>query len=920
MTPSNSASRSQSDSQYNSGTHSQTKSNSRTQSQTRSVSRTRTQSKTPTRTITRTRSASASPSSSSSPSSSLTPTQGSSQSASQSVSQSVSASQSPSATGFPQQIVFDNTAMGSAALVTAAAPLLLRDRRLASPGQRRRLDVYETRPLGPDAWHAITFYFPESDPSCGPGSYALSSLVLPLSVANVSVLEPGDELAVQLYPAFSAGPGMGVPGTDHALIAAAAFALSPLTATPSYVSLDLPVSWTIDVTMQGRWYTLVLLVEAAGGSVNNSGPTVNWHSADDGDAVHTPIQGFAETTGAFISADAGGSWAQEASYAGVQLTGRKTACSPTPSRTATRTASRTRTPSSTRSPSRRPSRSRTPSHSSSASASASSSASASVSAAAPDAGPTLTIGGGLLTPTQVIILQSVTVLVGVVLLFGLCILIYVTCTSCRRRRREKAAALLEAEHGSAAAGRCEEGFAPVAIDSSDAPEERESVLAADEAVLAMFAPSQQGTSRSSEGGTARTFVGSARSAAVQSAQATPAPPKVSVPPLLLAHAASEVDAFGATHVEEEGEDDDEGDTAAAAASPAEADKSASTIVSAPSAHAVLPPSAQASMLPPASPDVPVVPAAVLPGSTGVLPEPLDLSAMGPARPQQRGARRGSDSLLDVVAGSVRELPAAGIGATRRKSSIQMSASTIIAAQRMSQGQGPANAGAAAPLVSNAWGSSLGMRRQEQQQQGAQSLPPHAQPLHSTAAGQWAAAIANSTRAPVPVSPAAGPPPQGVWQRRASLGAAPIVAVVAPSVRVLPAAAAAADAQLGRRASLGGDGGAGPSPAEAVAAFQRQRRASLGGGGGAGPLPVEAVAAFQRQRRASLGGGAPTTSPFGLNTWGRAAGAGTGALPPHVVPGAPSLRVVPEVGGALKDDGDSAEEVRAAATVQRVQKR
>ena len=70
-------------------------------------------------------------------------------------------SQTPSQTGFPLLAVVDNTAGMSNPIGGA------------TPGGNRV--------FSPVMWHAVSFFFPEVDPGCGPGAYALVDVAFPMS-------------------------------------------------------------------------------------------------------------------------------------------------------------------------------------------------------------------------------------------------------------------------------------------------------------------------------------------------------------------------------------------------------------------------------------------------------------------------------------------------------------------------------------------------------------------------------------------------------------------------------------------------------------------------------------------------------------------------------------------------------------------
>ena len=102
-----------------------------------------------------------------------------------------------------------------------------------------------------------------------------------------------------------------------------------------------PSSWTLDTTMQGQWFSLVLYTNIK---------TANWHDSIDYVIDHVPIGGFGQAKGVISSADDGLSWDAVANYPGFLIIAQKTVCSPTPSQSPSQTMFRSMTGSQTVSP------------------------------------------------------------------------------------------------------------------------------------------------------------------------------------------------------------------------------------------------------------------------------------------------------------------------------------------------------------------------------------------------------------------------------------------------------------------------------------------------------------------------------------------------------------------------------------------
>ena len=348
-TPTPSSTRSQSRTVTRSSTPSQARSPSQSQtgSVTRSTSATASRTCTESRSGSRTRSQTASQSASSSPpqsasaSTSASPSTSASMSgsasqvatASSSASQSLSQTQTPSTTGFPTLPVVD----GFGGSVVPEPP--------------SGVSTIDAR--------AVSLYWPEGDPACGPGTYRLTTLSLLL---GLNTTQPST-MVLQLY---STAPGSGAPAVPQRT-RVTAFAVQ-LSVAPVWVNFTLPVApasqtWTVDAAAAPSaavsFYTDTL---------------VNWYATQTGLAGNAPASGFANPVGAFYSSDSLTSWSA-AAYGGFSLFAYKLGCALTA--TQTQSGSETRSPSRSRSPT--PSQSRSTSLTRSSSRTASRSASQSYS-------------------------------------------------------------------------------------------------------------------------------------------------------------------------------------------------------------------------------------------------------------------------------------------------------------------------------------------------------------------------------------------------------------------------------------------------------------------------------------------------------------------------------------------------------------
>jgi len=250
QTQSRSKSQSPSLSQTPSVTPSLTSTMSQSPSQTQSASGTRSETLSGTSSVSVSPSLTQSQTPSLSASESVTPTNTQSQSQSPSQLHAPSVTPTQTGSGFPLQVLFDNTQARSRAINAAASSLL----------------------LGPDDWLAVSFFFPEVDPVCGPGLYRLDALSLALSLNSTSS-SGSDTVTVTalLYPATPAG----VPRTNTGYLATAflTFALSRV--EPGYVTVALPPSWIASTTGAGQCFSIALYT-------NGEGNVANWFPPDDG--------------------------------------------------------------------------------------------------------------------------------------------------------------------------------------------------------------------------------------------------------------------------------------------------------------------------------------------------------------------------------------------------------------------------------------------------------------------------------------------------------------------------------------------------------------------------------------------------------------------------------------------------------------
>jgi len=145
----------------------------------------------------------------------------------------------------------------------------------------------------------VSFYFPEADPVCGPGAYALESLVLAFQLVDPL---PGGALPLTLL-LYAADPATGAPLTQGNFLQAAFPAPGAVTAAPAFFTIDFPASWVVD-SLAGRYYSIVMYTGAY---------TVGWAESYDSLPGNLPYAGPATPSGAFVSLDSGSSWVPDSS-------------------------------------------------------------------------------------------------------------------------------------------------------------------------------------------------------------------------------------------------------------------------------------------------------------------------------------------------------------------------------------------------------------------------------------------------------------------------------------------------------------------------------------------------------------------------------------------------------------------------------
>lgn len=206
-------------------------------------------------------------------------------------------STSPSAThtrsqtsmGFPVQAVIDNTGSTLSALTTAISA------------------------VGASATGGVVMHWPETDPVCGPGRYALSTL-------GLALLSPGGQsivtftLSLFLANETSLQP-LGAP------IATASVTQNVPTATAAYVLLALPSAFVVDTNV-ARAFLLAWRPSVE----------LSWYATENFNGG-VPTAGFAEPVAAVSALSVGAPFVDLGDYPGVLVSARKVACSPTPSYT-----------------------------------------------------------------------------------------------------------------------------------------------------------------------------------------------------------------------------------------------------------------------------------------------------------------------------------------------------------------------------------------------------------------------------------------------------------------------------------------------------------------------------------------------------------------------------------------------------------
>lgn len=296
-------------------TKSQTPSSTSTSSQSKSMTR----SKSPTGTRSQTRSRTASLSASSAATVSQTP--------------------SPSVTGHPIQPVWSNTrSFVSGGAVGADFPL--------------QDGVNAAASLASAAFYGVAWRLFETDPDCGPGTYAISSLRLGLS-RSATVASGFVSFLVALY--FN-DPTSFLPIQPPIARASMVRSINAEGAA-SYIDLPLTSFFIDSTTSEPATMSYTIAFQAS--------EALQWAAPTDGVALHVPAAGFGYTFGLVSSLD-GATWsADNASsiFGGVELMAAKTVCSVTRTQSASLSWSSTSSPSVTQSQSQSSSVSISPSQS-----------------------------------------------------------------------------------------------------------------------------------------------------------------------------------------------------------------------------------------------------------------------------------------------------------------------------------------------------------------------------------------------------------------------------------------------------------------------------------------------------------------------------------------------------------------------------
>jgi hypothetical protein len=121
------------------------------------------------------------------------------------------------------------------------------------------MDAAVSRPVSASIVRGVAIFWPESDLACGPGSYRLYTVFLPLSIAISETVT----FLVRLI--MVDGPAL----LPVRLLASTAF-FKDLTPSPSYIKFALPSSFTLD-TLESQYFVLEF----------RSARTIQWHDVVD---------------------------------------------------------------------------------------------------------------------------------------------------------------------------------------------------------------------------------------------------------------------------------------------------------------------------------------------------------------------------------------------------------------------------------------------------------------------------------------------------------------------------------------------------------------------------------------------------------------------------------------------------------------
>jgi hypothetical protein len=165
----------------------------------------------------------------------------------------------------------------------------------------------------------VQMYFPEEDETCGPGSYVITVINLPMSCVSCSTVL----FNISLYASSNSSLYGNLAAS---MISPQILSTSLRWITFAFSGATLPID-----TVQSRYYTLTWSTRL---SVN-----VRWHDMNWGGGVSNAPSSSLASAYLPVYVSPGVGWSAASTYGGQYILGRKTACSPTPSQSASESAS-----------------------------------------------------------------------------------------------------------------------------------------------------------------------------------------------------------------------------------------------------------------------------------------------------------------------------------------------------------------------------------------------------------------------------------------------------------------------------------------------------------------------------------------------------------------------------------------------------